>query len=154
MYLLLYCFWVILNGRLTAEVLLLGLFVVAGVGLLSWVLFDYTPRREWRIVRKLPLFIVYVFVLLWEILKANWTMIGVIVSAKSSIEPTLVTYRTGLKTGFGRFILANSITLTPGTITVRMDGDRLTVHCLRRSMLDTSPDSVFERWIRRLEAES
>ena len=153
MYLLLYCFWVILNGRLTAEVLLLGLGVIAGVGLLSWVLFGYTPRREWRIVRKLPLFIVYVFVLLWEILKANWAMIGVIVSAKSSIEPTLVTYHTGLKTGFGRFILANSITLTPGTITVRMDGDCLTVHCIKRSMLDTSPDGVFERWIRRLEAE-
>lgn len=152
MYLLLYCFWVILNGRLTREVLLLGLFVVAGVGVLAWVLFGYTPKREWRIDRKLPLFAVYVFVLLWEILKANWNMLAVIVRARSSIEPTLVTYRTGLKTGFGRFILANSITLTPGTITVRMEGDTLTVHCIRRSMLDTSPDGVFERWIRRLEA--
>lgn len=152
MYLLLYCFWVILNGRLTREVLLLGLFVVAGVGVLAWVLFGYTPKREWRIDRKLPLFAVYVFVLLWEILKANWNMLAVIVSARSSIEPALVTYRTGLKTGFGRFILANSITLTPGTITVRMEGDTLTVHCIRRSMLDISPDGVFERWIRRLEA--
>ena len=67
-------------------------------------------------------------------------------------QPALVRFTTGLKTSFGRFMLANSITLTPGTITVKMDGDRLTVHCLKRSMLDTSPDSVFERWIRRLEA--
>lgn len=152
MYLLLYCFWLILNGRLTAETLLLGLGIVAGVGVLARVLFGYTPAREWRIIRKLPLFVCYVFVLLWEILKANWAVIGFIVNEKRSIEPTLVSYTTGLKTGLGRFMLANSITLTPGTITVKMDGDRLTVHCLKRSMLDTSSDSVFERWIARLEA--
>ena len=152
MYLLLYFFWLILNGRLTWEVALLGLAVVAAVGLLSYILFGYTPRREWRIVKKLPLFVLYVFVLLWEILKANWAVLGFIVNEHRAIEPTLVRFTTSLKTRFGRFMLANSITLTPGTITVRMDGDRLTVHCLKRSMLDTSPDSVFERWISRLEA--
>ena len=149
MYLLLYFFWLILNGRLTWEVALLGLAVVAAVGALAYVLFGYTPRREWRIVKKIPLFMLYVFVLLWEILKANWAVLGFIVNEHRAIEPTLA---TSLKTRFGRFMLANSITLTPGTITVRMDGDRLTVHCLKRSMLDTSPDSVFERWISRLEA--
>lgn len=152
MYLLLYCFWVILNGKLTAEVLILGLFVVAGVGALSWVLFGYTPKREWRIDKKIPLFLVYLVVLVWEILKANWNMLGIILSKRERIEPALVTFTTGLKTNFGRFLLANSITLTPGTITVRMDGNRLCVHAIKRSLLDTSPDSVFERWIRRLEA--
>ena len=152
MYLLLYIFWLILNGRLTWEVALLGLAVTAAVGLLSYVLFGYSPRREWRIVKKIPLFVLYVFVLLWEILKANWAVMGFIVNERRTIEPALVTFRTGLKTGFGRFMLANSITLTPGTISVKMDGDRLTVHCLKRGMLDTSPDSVFERWISRLEA--
>ena len=60
--------------------------------------------------------------------------------------------KTRLPRVYWKVLLGNSITLTPGTITVKMDGDRLTVHCLKRSMLDTSPDSVFERWIRRLEA--
>ena len=152
MYLLLYLFWLILNGRWTFEVALLGLAVVAAVGLLSYILFGYTPRREWRIVKKLPLFVLYVFVLLWEILKANWAVLGFIVNEHRAIEPTLVRFTTPLKTRFGRFMLANSITLTPGTISVKMDGDCLTVHCLKRSMLDTSPDSVFARWISRLEA--
>ena len=152
MYLLLYLFWLILNGRWTFEVALLGLAVVAAVGLLSYILFGYTPRREWRIVKKLPLFVLYVFVLLWEILKANWAVLGFIVNEHRTIEPTLVRFTTPLKTRFGRFMLANSITLTPGTISVKMDGDCLTVHCLKRSMLDTSPDSVFARWISRLEA--
>ena len=63
-----------------------------------------------------------------------------------------MTFRTDLKTDYGKFLLANSITLTPGTITVQVEGDRLTVHCLDKSMLDTSPDGTFQRWIRRLEA--
>lgn len=152
MYLLLYCLWIIWNGKITVEIALLGLGIVAGIGLLIWVLFDYTPKREWKILRKAPLFAVYVFVLLWEILKANWNMLGFIINAHRAIEPTLVTFQTDLKTSMGRFILANSITLTPGTITVQMEEDRLTVHCLRRDMLDTSEDGVFQRWIRRLEA--
>ncbi len=137
---------------MTWEVALLGLAVVAAIGALAYVLFGYTPRREWRIDKKIPLFVCYVFVLLWEILKANWAVLGFIVNERRTIEPTLVRFTTSLKTRFGRFMLANSITLTPGTITVKMDGNRLTVHCLKRSMLDTSSDSVFERWISRLEA--
>ena len=111
MYLLLYFFWLILNGRLTWEVALLGLAVVAAVGALAYVLFGYTPRREWRIVKKIPLFMLYVFVLLWEILKANWAVLGFIVNEHRAIEPTLVRFTTSLKTRFGRFMLANSITL-------------------------------------------
>ena len=94
MYLLLYFFWLILNGRLTWEVALLGLAVVAAVGALAYVLFGYTPRREWRIVKKIPLFMLYVFVLLWEILKANWAVLGFIVNEHRAIEPTLVRFTT------------------------------------------------------------
>ena len=67
------------------------------------------------------------------------------------MTPTLVTFQSGLKTDFGRFLLANSITLTPGTITVQVEGDTFTVHCLDKSMLDTSENGTFQRWIRKLE---
>ena len=152
MYLLLYGFWILLNGKLTLEICLLGLGVVAALGLLMYVLLGYTPKREWRFLRKVPIFVAYVFVLLWEILKANNAMLAVILNEKRTVEPVLVTFTTDLKTRFGRFMLANSITLTPGTITVSMEGPELTVHCISRSMLDTSPESVFTHWIRKLEA--
>ena len=41
--------------------------------------------------------------------------------------------------------------MTPGTITVQVEGDRFTVHCLDKSMLDTSENATFQRWIRKLE---
>ena len=151
MYLLLYFFWLILNGRLTWEVALLGLAVVAAVGALAYVLFGYTPRREWRIVKKIPLFMLYVFVLLWEILKANWAVLGFIVNEHRAIEPTLVRFTTSLKTRFGRFMLANSITLTPGTITVDTREDRFLVHCLDKDFGDGLEDSAMEKRILTVE---
>lgn len=151
MYCLLFAFWLVLNGKLTLEVILLGLAVTAMLGILLYALFSYTPRREWKLIKKIPLFLCYLFVLLWEIIKANVTMLAFILNERKTIEPTLVTFRTDLKTKLGRFMLANSITLTPGTITVRMEKDKLTVHCLKRSMLDTSANGTFVRWIKRLE---
>ena len=152
MYILLFCFWLLLNGRLTAEIYLLGLAVTGALAWLEYALFGYRPKQELRAVRKAPLFLAYVFVLVWEIIKANFQVSKYVLFQKYKIAPKLVTFRTDLRTDFGRFLLANSITLTPGTITVRVEGDKLTVHCLDGAMLDCSENGVFQRWIRRLEA--
>ena len=121
MYILLFLFWLLLNGKLTVEVVGLGLVIVA-----------------------LP-------VQVWEILNAGLVVGGDILFRRYRLTPTLVTFRADLNTDFGRFLLANSITLTPGTITVQVEGNQLTVHCLDKSMLDTSPDGTFQRWIRKME---
>ena len=152
MYVLFFCFWLLLNGNVTLEIVLLGLAVTALMALLEYTLFGYTPKTEGMLLRKAPVFCAYIPVLMWEILKAGWAVSKVVLFRRYKVTPTLVTFRTDLKTEFGRFLLANSITLTPGTITVQVKGDRLTVHCLDKSMLDTSDDGVFQRWIRKLEA--
>ena len=151
MYLLLFLFFIILTGKVTIEILVSGLVLTAALGGLLYALFGYTPGRELRFLKKAPLFFLYLFVLLFEILKASGRMIGCIFAEKSGIRPVLVTFESGLKTRFGRYVLANSITLTPGTITVEQTGDVFTVHCLKREFLDVSEDSVMMRWIRRLE---
>lgn len=152
MYILLFVFWLLLCGKVTAEICLLGAAVVAAMAVLEYGLFDYRPRAELRLLRKAPLFIAYIFVLVWEIIKANLAVSRVILFRSYKLTPALVTFHTDLQTDFGRFLLANSITLTPGTITVRVEGNHLTVHCLDASMLDVSENGVFQRWIRKLEA--
>lgn len=141
-----------LNGRVTPEVVLIGLGITALMGAGAWVLFDYTPRREWRLVRKIPLFLCYLGVLWWQIMCSAAGIVRIILNTRRAVEPSLVTFTADLRTDAGRFLLATSITLTPGTITVSVEGNRFTVHCLRSDMLDTSPDGLFLRWIRRLEA--
>ena len=152
MYILMFVFWIVLIGHIDLEAILLGLVVTAVAAFLMKGLFGYTPSKDLHVVKKAPVFILYAGVLLWEIIKANVGVLALVLKGNDSLEPTIVTFQSPLKTDFGRFLLANSITLTPGTITVETKGDVFIVHCLRRSFLDVSPESTFCRWISRLEA--
>jgi len=154
MYSALYLLWIFLNGRLTPEILLLGLLLVGIIGLFMRVVLHYGLKQELLCYRKLPLLFAYFFVLIWEIIKANASVIALILSPARKIRPTLVTFSPKLTTRFGQYLLANSITLTPGTITVKITDGEYTVHCLTPSLLDTSEQNVFIRLIRRLEASA
>ena len=56
MYIILFLFWLLLNGKVTSEIVLLGLAIVAAMGLLEYRLFGYTPKMELRLMRKAPIF--------------------------------------------------------------------------------------------------
>jgi len=152
MYILLYLIWLILNSRLTVEILLLGLLPVGLISLLLRSLFGYTLKKDLKLLRKTPLLIAYLFVLIREILKANFSVISFIFRSQDSIQPELISFRPDISTKAGQYLLANSITLTPGTITVDIKDGVYTVHCLKASLLDTSDHNIFVRLIRRLEA--
>ncbi|HDI00069.1 MAG: Na+/H+ antiporter subunit E [Candidatus Latescibacterota bacterium] len=79
-------------------------------------------------VKRLVFFIVYIPILLWEIIKANFDVAYRVIHPKMPIRPGIVVIRTGLKTDIAKTILANSITLTPGTFTLDIIGDKLLVH--------------------------
>ncbi len=149
--LVLFAFWLILNGKITLEIVLIGLVLSGAICALMHILFGYSPKEDLRNVKKLPLLIRYFMVLLWEIIKANFAVIGVILKGNKAVEPYLVSFDSGLKHDFTRFLLANSITLTPGTITVEVKDDTFYVHCLRRDLLDFSEDSTFLSLLRKLE---
>ena len=67
------------------------------------------------------------------------------------MEPVIVRVHTDLKSETARVILANSITLTPGTITVSMTDNDLLVHCLDKSLSEGMEDSVFVRLLKKME---
>lgn len=152
MYLLIFALWLIFNGKITVEILLFGLAITFGLGLAVKLLLGYGPQKELRLYRVLPLFLLYLLVLLWEVLKANLYVIGLILRGRRALDPALIRIRVDLKTEFGRFILANSITLTPGTLTVESEGDVLTIHCLHPALLENTESGVFVRLLRRMEA--
>ena len=151
MYLLLYLIWVAFNGKITGEICLLGVFIVWGVGLIARALFRYTPSTEWYIYKRVPLFAAYLGVLVWEIVKANFAVLQFILFKKRATEPSMMSFDVELDTEWARFILANSITLTPGTITVYTNGNRFTVHALTSEMLDGIESSSFVALLRKME---
>ena len=151
MYLFLFLFWLLLNGKVSLEICLFGVGIVAAVAVLAYLLFGYTPKRDILFLRRIPAFMLYVFVLIWEVLKANFRVIGIIWNTKKNLKQSLVIVDPGLKTGFARFVLANSITLTPGTITVKADGRKFVVHCLDRDMIAGIEDGLLCKILRKME---
>lgn len=149
---LLFLLWLILNGQVTLEIVILGIVLVALVLLAMTRLTDYSFKGELRIWKKVPVALAYVFVLIWEIMKANRNVARIILDRRIKVEQTVVYVDIDLKTDFCKMLMANSITLTPGTMTASVDGNTFTVHCLSREMLDGIESSTFVRLLQRLEA--
>ena len=79
-------------------------------------------------LKRLSAFVFYLGVLLMEIVKANIDVAYRVLHPKMPIKPGIVTIRTNLKQDISKLILANSITLTPGTFTLDIIGDKLLIH--------------------------
>ena len=154
MLLLFFLVWVIFNGRLTLEIALFGVAVAGAVFCFVCKFMDYSLEKERTLYRKLPLFCKYVLLLLKEIGKSNLAVCRLILSRREVVEPVLVKIHTNLKTETARVILANSITLTPGTITVSLRDQELLVHCLDKSLAEGMEDSDFVKLLEALEGEA
>ncbi len=124
------CIWYLLTYPFDSQELIAGgitalviiLLPLPGIGILGD--FRWTPQAF--------LFgIVYIFYFLWQLLKANIDVAFRVLHPKLPIEPGIVRVTTNLKTPLGRLLLANSITLTPGTITVESDGENFYVHWIK-----------------------
>ena len=120
MLLLFFLVWVIFNGRLTPEIALFGIGVSVAVFAFVCRFMGYSLEKERRFYKLLPDFFCYLYYLLKEITLANLAVSRLILSRKEILEPVIVHVRANLKTETARVILANSITLTPGTITVSL----------------------------------
>ena len=151
MLLLFFCVWVVFNGRLTLEIALFGVAVASAIFCFVCKFMDYSLQKELRFYRLIPAFVQYLYYLVKEIISANLAVSRMILTRREQMEPVIVHVHTDLETETARMILANSITLTPGTITVSLTDDDLLVHCLDRSLSDGMEDSVFTRLLKRME---
>ena len=151
MYFVLVFLWIVFNGKFTIEILLFGMVFSAIIYWFMCKFLDFSIRKDILQFRELGLFIWYAFNLVWEIIKANIGTIKLMFSAKSDVEPVLVTFETDLETRTARILLANSITMTPGTITVRLEDNKYTVHCLDKEMATGLDESSFVQILRKME---
>ena len=130
-----------------------------GCGLLSCALVTYITQRE-RVLDEAghPLHLLrhlvgYVPWLLWEIVKANIDVAARVWSPTLRIEPQLVRVPCELETDLGTVIYANSITLTPGTVTVSVDMEtnELLVHALSAQAAQSLKDGDMHTRVKKLE---
>lgn len=153
MYVLFFLAWIIFNGNITLEIIIFGVVIAAVMFAFMCKFMDYSLKKEVNVYKKFIWFLVYIVLLIREIIKANLAIIPKILTVEEEMEPCLVKFRTSLKSDFTRMLLANSITLTPGTITVSLEGDEYTIHCLDTSLAEGLENSDFEKALVRLDEE-
>lgn len=151
MYLLFFLIWIIFNGQITWEIAVFGVVIAAVMYLFICKFMGYRPQMDLILAKKFFLILQYVYVLVKEIIKANYAVIKMIMSSRYELEPAVVRFKTDLKTTPARILLANSITLTPGTITVSLEGDEYVVHCLDKELAKGINSSMFVTLLERLE---
>ena len=148
----LYLFWLLLSGFFTVFLL------SAGAGSAFAVV--WFARRmdlvdhEGHPIQLGPRILIYWLWLLKEIGKSAWDVSKIIVHPKLPISPTLVRFKPSQRTDVGLVVHANSITLTPGTITIEATSDEFLVHGLTHGNAAATVGSEMDRRITLCEDKS
>lgn len=136
-----------------------GLFkpLIVGLGVISCalcVLVTYRMRHHgpdvfelgllWRTPTYLPW-------LLKEIAVTSWNVMRIVLDPRLPIDPIVIRLRRSQRTQLGRVVYANSITLTPGTLTMDEDGEHLTVHTLTEADARALQSGEMDKRVSRLE---
>ena len=153
MFLIFFLSWIIFNGQITTEILIFGVVIAAAVFWFVCKFMDYSLKKELKLYRSAGFFLWYFLVLIKEIVIANIDVIRRVYTVEETMEPVIVKFKVNLKSDMARVLLANSITLTPGTITVSLEEDEYTVHCLDESLADGLESSVFVKLLEKYEEE-
>jgi len=147
----LFLLWLILNGKVTLEICLFGVVVAAAVYAFCVAALGYRPQAKRRLLKRLGGYVVYGVRLVWEIVLANLSVMKVIWTRHPDYRPAIVRVHAPLEKPVSRMLLSNSITLTPGTVTVRQEGEDYLVLCLNKAHAADIPDWSLTRLLRKME---
>jgi len=138
-------FWILLSGKFDLFHLTLGVISSALVSFLSADLLMYEQGKN-RLSTGLR-FLMYLPWLLYQIVLSTLhvTFLALHPKMKDQIDPTIVTFKTKLTSNIAKVALANSITLTPGTITIRIEDEIFYVHAISRKAAAGLPGEMEER---------
>lgn len=148
--LVLLCFWLVLSGHYTAITVPAGILSVIGVVALARRM--EIADEEGHPIHLLPRAFTYFPWLAKEIAKAAWDVTKIILNPKLPISPVLTRVKANQRSSVGVVTYANSITLTPGTITVRVRGHELLVHALTRAGAEDLADGTMDRRVKTFES--
>ena len=131
-----FLFWLLLSGIL--DVFHVGAGIISSA-IIAFVSHDLLVTQKWdKMLRKSGRFIIYVVWELWQILLANFDVAYRVLHPKMPIDPSVIEFDTSLRSDLAIVTLANSITLTPGTITINIEQEkgRFQVHAIAQKPAD------------------
>lgn len=149
-FILLFLFWLVLNTKITLEIVLVGAVLSGVLALAARRFLGFTPGLGKRALRCLPGILLYLLYLAGQIILSNLQVIRLILKPGEE-RPKLVWFTPKYRGGAAMLALANSITLTPGTVTVGMGDDTICVYALRPQFAEGIESCGFVTRLRRLE---
>jgi len=135
LFLLLFLFWILLTLQWTAENLIIGA-VAALITVPYFGKYYVQDVKKFFQPHRYFWLIVYFFVFLWACIVANFDVAYRVLHPAMPIKPGIVRVKMNLKSDIARVMLANSVTMTPGTLSVDIIGDYLYVHWIYVSSVE------------------
>ncbi len=151
MFIILFGIWLILNGRITPEIVIIGLCICAALMGFMVKFLNYSLKKEIRVYTKFGWLFAYACTLLIEIIKSNLAVAKIMMDLYRDAEPMYVTVKSPLKTNLANMILGTSITLTPGTITVKFEDEMFEIHCLDKMFAESAINDRLVWLLQKLE---
>jgi len=151
---LLFLLWLLLTDTFNGAEVLIGAVCSLLISAFTYVAFtekglsNLNPKRMFWLIVYIPYFF-------WEMTKANLDVAYRVISPKLPIKPGIVMVKTKMKSDIGKIAVANSITLTPGTLTLDIKGDKMFIHWIWVRSDDVEKASelipgVFEKILKRV----
>ncbi|MFO8086196.1 MAG: Na+/H+ antiporter subunit E [Bacteroidales bacterium] len=129
LFVILLIFWILLTNTLKLEFLIPGLILIVGI-IVIFCRHCHIFSEAKTTPKAFGYTLLYIAVFLWELFKSNLDVARRVISPRLPINPGIIEAKTRIKSKMGRMILANSITLTPGTFTVDIIDDTFYIHSI------------------------
>ncbi len=151
--LILFATWLLMSGIMEPFILVLGVLSCAVVVFIAMRM-DVVDHEAVPVHLTFAITLYWPW-LLWEIVKANIDVTKRVLFRSAGISPTMARVKASQKTDLGKVIYANSITLTPGTISIDIDDDGyILVHALAREGIDGLVEGTMDRKVTAMEEAS
>ncbi len=139
--------WLLLTSTFNSQELIVGVFVCSVIALVTYKFYIKLGFPSVSL-KKFYFSLVYILVLFFEILKANIDVALRVIRPSLPINPGVIIIKTGLRSDIAKTILANSITLTPGTFTLDIQGNKLLIHWIdvEATDIDAATNIIGERF--------
>lgn len=152
-YVLFILFWIVIDGKLTVESVLIGSIAAFAVMILNKDLFFNETEGGPLTFKYILRYTVMIGVLLVEIVKANIAVAKIVLSKDMPIEPMFIKIPASPKKKLHKMIYGNLITLTPGTLTVDEEQGEFVIHAIDRSAAEGLKGNTLEKHVLDLERE-
>jgi multicomponent Na+:H+ antiporter subunit E len=148
---LLFCFWFLMSPELTVRNFAFGIFSACGITY-YWRsdLFERGNRMGFNL-RQVYLLGNYLLHLVYNVILANIHVAMIVLNPRLPVSPGFIQVKTKLEYDLPKFLYANSITLTPGTITVNLKDDRLLIHAITEEAARDVCDWYMQDKLREIE---